>query len=188
MSGITSKLTAGGLACTPTTEATINGDTVKIDFNVVEPAFVTFTRVSTSKQTNPSLGLTMTADVFVGPGDVSFMNITVAEGQCGAATTGYFTYQNGLNHPASAAPVPMTATVDATKGTKVNGQDSIGGGTQGAPYSAGTFTWPIPWSYTAVGQTKQFTTINHDKSLSISSGKATLTITKSEASDSVTEP
>ena len=186
--GITSKLTAGGLACTPTTEATINGEVVKIDFNVIEPATVTFSRTSTSSQTSPSLGLLMAADIYVGPSDVNFMNITVEEGQCGAIAVDYFAYQNGLNHPASSAPVSMTATVDATKGTKANGQDSIGGGTQGPPYSPGTFTWSIPWKYTSGGQTKQFTTINHDKSLSISNSKATLTISKSGASDSITQP
>ena len=82
----------------------------------------------------------------------------------------------------------MTAIVDSTKGTRVAGQDTIGGGTQGPPYSPGTFTWKIPWKYTSVGQTKQFITIDHNKSLSINNSKATLTISKSGASDSISEP
>lgn len=188
LTGINSKLTAGGLACSPTTEATINGEVVKIDFNVIEPTTVTFSRVSTTNQTTPSLGLLMTANFYVGPSDVSFMNITVEEDQCGATAGGYFAYQNGLNHPASTAPIAMTATVDATKGTQANGQDSIGGGTQGPPYSPGTFTWAIPWKYTSGGQTKQFATINHEKTLTINNSKATLTISKSGASDSITQP
>jgi hypothetical protein len=130
----------------------------------------------------------MTANFFVGPSDVSFMNITVEEGDCDATADGYFTYQNGLNHPASSAPIAMTATVDASKGTQGNGQDLIAGGTGGAPYSPGTFTWAIPWKYTSGGQTKQFTTINHEKSLTVNNSKATLTISKSGASDSISQP
>ena len=92
LTGINLKLTAGGLACTPTTEATTNGELVKIDFNAIEPTTVTFSRVSTTNQINPSLGLLMTANFYVGPSDVSFMNITVEEDQCDATAGGYFAY------------------------------------------------------------------------------------------------
>lgn len=188
INGSSSMLTAGGLACRPRTEATINGESVSIDFDVIEPMSVTFDKVSTTLRTYPSIGLTMTANIFVGPGDVNFGNITVQEGPCTATTAGYFNYQNGLNHPASAAPLSMTSTVDTARGTQVNGQDTIGGGTQGPPYSAGTFIWKIPLYYTSRGQTKQFIVINHEKNISVTNGKATLVISKSGASDSVTQP
>ena len=44
--GDTSKLTAGGLACAPTIEATIIGEILKIDFDVIEPTGVTMEQES----------------------------------------------------------------------------------------------------------------------------------------------
>lgn len=188
-SGTATVFTAGETASTSTVTATLTGgETITVTFTVVEPAGVTMEQQagSLTTQTNP-LGLQYFTNVFVNPADVNFTNVSVSEGAVAAVTTGYFTYQQGLVHPATGSTVPLSTFV-AGKGTQMTGRDTIGGGTQGAPYSAGTFTWSIPWFYHIGATMKQFTTLDHVKSLTMAGGKATLTITKAGASGSVTEP
>jgi hypothetical protein len=186
MSGITSKLTAGERACTPTSEATINGETVKIDFNVVEPSTVTLVKTGGSGVPNP-LGVQMTAEWYVGPNDVNFSKLAIAEQQCNAVCTGYFNYQQGLVHnPGQDLQVSNTR---GHGGWLCSGIDNISGGSQGPPYAAGTFTWSIPWHYKINGNSFLFIIVDHVKEMTIgANNKATLSLTKRGASNSTTQP
>jgi hypothetical protein len=186
LTGITSKLTAGERACTPIPEATILGKKVKIDFNVIEPSSVSIAKTGGANQTNP-LGVQISAQWYIGPEDVSFTKIEIAEQQCNAVCSGYFNYQQGLLHnPGSDAPV--TNTLVAGKGWLCSGIDGISGGSQGPPYSPGTFTWSIPWKYKINGNYFLFTTVDHVKEVTIgANNKATITLTKLGATNSTTE-
>lgn len=191
MTGVTSQLTAGEVACKPTTEASINGKTVTIDFDVIKPDSVTFKNVagSTVKQGAPYLAVVFGAEFFVGPADVSFQNITIEEEACPAVCDpGYFSNENGQIHAASKQPIPMTNTVDPALGTKADGVDKIGSGTAGPVYSAGTFEWEIPIKYTAGGGKYDLTKVKQIKTMTINNNKATLAWDKNGAFDNVTEP
>lgn len=59
---------------------------------------------------------------------------------------------------------------------------------KGAPYSAGKFTWSIPQLYKAGTKTKQIKVLDHIKEITMTGGKATLSIAKNGASNQVSEP
>ena len=107
------------------------------------------------------------------PADVSFYNIETQEGSCNAVATGYFAYQNGLNHAQS--PWVTVGDVVAGKGSKEDAIDTIQGGSDNhTPYVAGTFTWAIPWSFrVGTGSPKVFATLNHVKTID-ATGKLTI--------------
>lgn len=162
-SGITSKLTAGERACTPTTEATILGEIVKINFDVVEPTGVTMEQeLGTGVwhvQGKPSAGFK--GRPFITPVDVSFIKIQVREGQCAGVGSGYYAYQNGVNHPDGAWVGVITGS--ATNPSMVDGVDTIRSGSDGPAIPAlGSFDWPIPWLFrVAGGGEKQFSVVTH---------------------------
>lgn len=157
-------------------------------FTVLAPSSMSMSKVSGSGQANP-LGVQLQSDVYVGPESVNLSAVTVAEQQCNANCNGYFAaYQQGLVHNPG-ADAGVTTTLVAGKGWKLGITDNISGGTRGATYSGGDFTWAIPIHYKINGHSYYFTTKNHIKELSIGgSGKATLTLTKGSASHSQTEP
>ena len=181
LAGISSKLTAGERACTPTTEATVLGENVKIDFNVIEPTGVTMEQETGTGiwhiQGRPSAGFM--GRPFVSPTDVSFIKIQVREGQCVATGNGYYGYANGKQHPDGAWV--NVATGDASNPSKVDGLDTIRSGT--APNDAGhslpdvgTFDWPIPWLFrVGSGGEQQFVVITHHHE---SDAAGTVTISK----------
>lgn len=185
--GTTTKYTAHNEAAEGKVKAEFKGTNKVTSFNVVEPSGVVMERSGNPTTQTAPLGLQYQADVYITPSDVSFEKIKVSEGECAAACTGYFTYQNGLMHAATPSPVGLGQVVE-NKGTKMQGQDTIGGGTQGPAYSAGTFTWPIPWKYHIGSFSKEFATINHVKELSIVNGKAKLELRKAGSSASISEP
>lgn len=163
LAGITSMLTAGERICTPSTEATILGELVKIDFDVIEPTGVTMDQEQGTGvwhiQGKPSAGFK--GRPFITPVDVSFIKIEVREGQCAGVGNGYYAYQNGLNHPDGAWVGVMTGS--ASNPSKVNGVDTIRSGADGAAVPAiGSFDWPIPWLFrVAGGGEKQFSIVTH---------------------------
>ncbi len=179
--------TAHEQASTPKITVSYDSYSCEVSFNVVVPSSVTLVKTGGQGQASP-LGVQMTANWYIGPEDVNFSKLMIAEQTCAANCTGYFTYQQGLTHNPG-QDLQVSNTLVAGKGWKCNGYDNISGGTQGAPYSNGIFTWPIPWHYKINGNSYSFKTINHVKFLAIGTdGKATLTLTKSGASNSQKEP
>lgn len=181
LAGITSMLTAGERACTPSTEATILGELVKIDFDVIEPTGVTMQQEPGTGvwhiQGRPSAGFM--GRPFITPIDVSFIEIQVREGQCNATGNGYYGYANGDPHPDGAWVDVVTG--DASNPSKVDGVDTIRSGT--APNDqghllpdVGTFDWPIPWLFrVGSGGEKQFAIVTHHHE---SDAAGTVTISK----------
>lgn len=163
LAGITSKLTAGERACTPSTEVTILGEAVKIDFNVVEPSGVVMEQETGTGvlhiQGKPSAGFVGRA--FIEPLDVSFTKIEIREGQCAGIGTGYYFYQNGANHRDGNWGAVIVGTEQ--KPSKDSFVDTIQSGSDGAATpDVGSFDWPIPWLFRmGSGGEKQFTIVNH---------------------------
>ena len=174
LAGITSLLTAGERACTPTTEATINGVTVKIEFEVVEPSGVIMEQEAGTgvKHVNgvPSAGFK--GRPYITPNDVSFTKIEVREGQCNATATGYYAYLNGVPHQDGAWVDVIQG--DAAKPSKVNGIDDIYSEEGPLPPGVGVFDWPIPWLFRVSGGAEnQFSTVTHHQDCD-AAGKVTI--------------
>jgi hypothetical protein len=194
------RLKAGEEECTPQVETTVNGNVLQIDFNVIKPSVVTLEKQANSDNNgqNP-LSVAMVVDWYIGPEDVNFSGLFIKEHTVPAVVTAneYFQYQDGFGHTPG-IPLEIGTNLVPGKGWKcIGGADNVAGGTQGAPYSKGKFTWAIPWSYVINNNTYQFTTVNHVKELTIgTNGKATLSLIKkqqganasSQAATNITEP
>jgi hypothetical protein len=149
----------------PVAEATINGQLVKIAFDVVEPDGIVMRQELGSgiehTQGIPSAGFT--GNPYITPNDVSFASgrVEVREQTSVGSGTGYYAYQNGDVHPVG--PFRTVVAGDATNPNKVNTSDHIFSGNNGpATPAVGAFDWVIPMEFRVIGwQTKQFTSITH---------------------------
>ena len=164
------------------------GHTCSLNFTVVAPSYITVVKRSATEYVN-YLGIDMWVDFYIGPENVNFSSIYVGEDTCTANCTGYFTYQQGeVHHPGADALV--SSTLVPGWGWKMNNGDHPVAGTRGPTYTTGSFIWHIPVHYTINWNSYPFTSVDHEKTLSIGgNGKATLTLKKQPtATDSVTEP
>ena len=178
--GITSILTAGERACTPTTEAAILGEMVKIDFEVVEPSAMVMERYPGTgiRHTNGTASAGFQARAYIMPHDVSFTKIEVREGTCLATATGFIAAIPGKNGEVHA----NGAWIGVQQGTALRPSlwsaiDTISTGDYSPPFaSGGTFNWPIPWLFkVSGGNEKQFTIATHNESVT---GTGATTISK----------
>ena len=169
LAGITSLLTAGERACTPSTEATINGVTVKIDFEVVEPDGMVMERFPGTgiRHTNGTASTGFQARAYFSPHDVSFINIEVREGTCLATATGFIAAIPGKNGEVHANGAWIGVQQgNAQRPSLWSAIDTISTGDYLPPFSAGTFNWPIPWLFrVAGGNEKEFTIATHHESV-----------------------
>lgn len=177
--GITSTMTVEFDACQPVAEATINGQVVKIEFDVVEPDGIVMRQQPGTgiehTQGIPSAGFT--GNPYITPNDVSFASgrLQVREQTCIGVGTGYYAYQNGDVH--LLGPFRTVIEGDATNPSKVDTSDHIYSGNTGpATPAVGAFDWVIPMEFRVMGwNTKQFTTITHHHE---SDAAGTVSITK----------
>ncbi|RPJ34299.1 MAG: hypothetical protein EHM17_07110 [Verrucomicrobiaceae bacterium] len=174
LTGISSVLTAGERACTPSTEATINGVTVKIDFEVVEPDGVVMEQEPGTGiwhiQGKGSAGFK--GRPYFAPFDVSFKYIEIREDTCVGTGTGYFLGDTGQVHPLGQWIGVVEG--DAAKPSKGDGVDTIKTGANNPPFSAGTFEWPIPWQFrVGGGAAKTFATVTHQETME-ATGRTTM--------------
>lgn len=175
------RLRAGYTACAPSVTTTVGGQTLQIDFNVVQPTMLTFEKVpgSDTNGTNP-LSVDMRSFVYIGPDDVNFQAIVDArERGVNAVADGYFSNLDGSPHTPG-TPLAVTTTWVSGKGWKLQGDDHIWGISTGAPYSVGTFTWSIPWSYRIGSDEGDVGTADHVMTMEIQNGKAKLKIVKKQ--------
>ena len=94
------------------------------------------------------------------PKEVSFSNIEWREGLCTGTGTGFFAGDTGEVHPTGSWM--DVGSGNSTKGCRVQMTDTVESGPHNSPYSAGTFTWPIPWQYRVGSGTEEtFTTATH---------------------------
>lgn len=179
------RYTAGATAGEATVTATLpGGSSGSVDFQIVAPQSLLMRRTSSTRQSNP-LMITMAVDMLVAPSDVDFSSVTFGEGSCEAVADGYFKNEDGDIHPASGSFIG-TETLEAGVGWRLTDEDTICAMTSGPQYSAGTFRWPIPWSYEVAGETHEFATANHNKRITMSGRIATLSFEKCGAADSAT--
>ncbi len=186
-SGITTRLTAGDRACTPTAEASTSGNTLSIAFNVVEPDGAVIEQRPGSGiwhvQGTPSAGFQ--GSPYISPFDVSFTAIQVREGAANGTGTGYYSFKNGNPHPDGAWESVVQGT--AARPSKWDVFDTIGSGSfPGRPIAAGVFEWPIPWLFRvgAGGAEKEFTTMTHHQE---ADAAGTVTIRKGNGGFSTTK-
>lgn len=169
--------TAGGAPSSAVVSASLpGGSSGSVDFEIVAPDSVVFEYVSHSSETNP-LQIEIALDVHVGPSDVNFSEVLFGESTCIGRGTGYFSYEDGEVHVATSSPAPPTG-YDGAAGWKMAGGDRIHGMTRGPRYTAGVFHWSVPWLYSRSGVSAEFATAQHDKTLSVSEGTATLRLEK----------
>jgi Bacterial TSP3 repeat len=140
LTGSSSFFTAGKRACTPTTEVTILGETVKIDFNVVQPTGETATKTSDMSFAAGTQGVGMELEITTLPTDVSFYNVEVLEVDKGTQNvTGFF-----LGFPANTlAHTPNLNWIRLDQTNQWN--DSAGFDGWGFPntWAYGTYEWAI---------------------------------------------
>lgn len=186
--GATTKYTAHNEAASANVKAEFKGINKTTTFNVVEPSGITMEAVSDLSTSSP-LKAGFLGQAYILPADVNFYQILIYEGECTAATTGFFDKApyKGAVHPKGSAIGP-SGYVDG-KGTKDGATDTIYTIATPAPYSNGTFKWPIPWFYKLGSADKQFTTVDHESELTVdTNGKATLTTSKGGESKSAINP
>lgn len=153
-----------------------------IEFTVVAPTGVTMKeRTPASETGDVPLAVGMKADVWITPADVNFEKIKIKEDGCTPIAKDYFDYQSTVNHDPTNDWIAMSGH-EQGKGTKLENPDLISGGTKGPPYSAGTFTWNIPWRYNINSADKGiFKIVPTVKTLSVDESSATLTWEKADA-------
>jgi hypothetical protein len=164
--------------------AEFKGASKVTSFDVVEPSGVSMEVVNSLNSKNP-FRAGFKGQPYILPKDVNFEKISIYEGQCNGVGIDYFAPDNDQHQVG--ATVGMAGFVDG-KGTKVNATDTIFTTATRTPYTNGTFTWLIPWSYKLGGADKLFATVNHEEDLTVANGVATLKMSKGGASQSETKP
>jgi hypothetical protein len=187
-SGITNQFTAPDIATNVTVTATVANIPINLYFQVYAPTggFMENIPGTLGTSTNPP-GVAYAANWYMLPDTVSFYNIQLVEGVGYSIATGYF-YPSENNIPHYPGAAIQGENVVPGKGTECQFPDEDSGGTpEGLPYTNGTFTLPIPWSYvTPDGETNYFVTVDQIRTLTVTSSNAVLTLQKLESSGSVT--
>ncbi len=187
-SGSTVTLTAPETAKSPKLTAAFKGISKDTTFTVVAPSSVYIDKTSESNTATSSfLRVVTTADWYIGPEDVNFSKIKIAEQTCTGVASGYLSGKNGEVHTPGVA-LQVTSSMTAGKGWKCSGYDNISTGSYPPAYSPGAFKWAIPWSYEINGNSYPFATVDHEEKVTINSGKATLTLTKKQLSSQAVQP
>jgi len=180
--GTSTVFTAGDRTSTSKVQAmAADGSTCEITFTVVEPSGAYQVQFGKTLHRNATASVGFRGITYLLPKEVSFENIEINEGTCVGVGTGCLAGLNGKVHPVW----PSWATVskgDSAKGCHVEGPNKRGSVyydfvyTQdgGAPFTAGTFKWVIPWQFRVSGGTpKEFTKLTHDAVCAVTTGKTT---------------
>ena len=161
---------------------TIGAETADIEFDVVAPNSVHMDANGTLHVANGRPNAGVHTDIYIGPSDVSFMNVELLELEVGATASGYWGPRAGVGHGPNPAFGPMTSTVVGGKGTKFSFMDNAASGYLGpVPVSAGQFAYAIPWQY-RVGTSGGGTTFATVTQSIVTTDDGTTTISKAGAS------
>jgi hypothetical protein len=146
-------LTAPGRPGTVDVTVTAKGESATVRFTVVAPSRVAMTRLSTEHYDIGVPNAGMRTQIYVGPDDVNFGNITFTEDECGAAGSGSWSAKNGEGHSPNPDPLGFFDQVVPNKGTKAAATDHCWSGyvpaLQTAPLTdwTGRLSWPIVWRW-----------------------------------------
>jgi len=117
-------------------------------FDVVAPNQRVLSKTSNHAYTAGRAGSGFFANINIHPLDVSFARIQVREESVLSTATGYYKSLgwNGISHPQTTNWLPLGANNGGLR-------DNVGTPPPGSPspFSTGTFNWPIPQSYKAIG-------------------------------------
>ncbi len=191
-SGSTVVFTAKDTAGTAAVSVEVNGQKVGLQFQIVAPSEVHQAKIAEHHVAAGRPNAGFCADVFIGPSDVSFMNIKVREDEVQANDQGYWQLMHDKGHHPAVNPVGMLPTVVAGKGTKVKFPDQIFSGfppvVSPTPSFAGSRTWDIPWFYkVGTGGEHPIATIRQ-QIVSAADGSATATKAGADASFALNAP
>ena len=161
-----------GATCSITaTPAT--GSPCSVSMTAIPPSARSLTKQSGRSYTAGLAGSGFVARVTIIPQNVSFSRIEVREESVNAVATGYYNkvlHWNGLSHP-TGSWIRLNASnsgIIDTVGTNPPGTSS--------PFSAGTFSWPIPQSYRIAGSSgggNVYSTGTHTQVMAGSNGAET---------------
>ena len=149
-SGSTVTLTA------PTSPGTVDiaveagGQTAKMKFTVIAPSSVHQEVTSTEHLNNHLPNAGFHAQIYLGPDDVSFAEVTFTEDEVGAKAVGSWTAKNGEGHSPNPSPIGCSSVVIAGKGTKTLAVDHCWSGyVPGLTLTdwTGEMSWTIPWNW-----------------------------------------
>ena len=129
----------------------------------------------------------MRVDWYIGPEDVNFSTLLIAERTIAPVVNGYFDtpFWRSVTH--IPGPALTIGNLVPGKGWKCvwlpgnpPGADQAFLATQDTNYAAGVFEWQIPYSYKIGNVAYPFTDVNQTVTLTINNSKATLKIIKNQ--------
>jgi len=174
--------TASDIATNSTITATYGGQNFSVTFTIIKPTGVLFENdillgANVADEINDWYNLYYSAKVYVQPDAVNFENIKLYEGAAPPETEGYFDDKNIPNHDANGGHEVFG--YEEEKGSSMKNTDFINMTAKGSPYSDGTLTWNIDWSYTVGdGEQIKIETVHQIANLNIETNKTTFTLTK----------
>ncbi|OGF51082.1 MAG: hypothetical protein A2231_13175 [Candidatus Firestonebacteria bacterium RIFOXYA2_FULL_40_8] len=192
-SGNTVTFSASETASSPEITASYGGVNCSVSFNVIEPSGFVMNKFGGTYHIKdiPSVG--MRTYMFVTPDDVNFGMFfaeDIVPPTAKATCTGYFNYTKDYVHAPSGVE-HLVVDVVTGKGNQLNGYDTAAmslGNNFPTPFSAGTFTWSIPWYYKFPGKGyKKFITINQVFTID-ATGKLTVSKAGASASANLNDP
>ncbi len=143
--------TAPAAATTPTITATpASGAPCNVTMTVIPPSGAPLTKGPDRVYSAHLSGSGFRAELFLAPLTVCFSRVEVREEAVMSVATGYY---NSVAIPWNNIPHPQTAFWTTVAANNRVTFDDIGSPLPGmpGPFSAGSFTWPIPQSYRIVG-------------------------------------
>jgi hypothetical protein len=120
------------------------------DKTIVAPNDALMVLASNIRHTQGKAGVGFKGINYLRPTDVSFQFITFREGGGNANATGFYAALDGDPHDTTPFAIAILGG-DANNGCRVTGQDEVDSNDWSAPFSDGTFNWPIDWQYNAPG-------------------------------------
>ncbi len=160
--GSTVVLTASGKAGKIKISVTAQGKTETIEFTVIAPSSVHQDTVDTEHYDVGVPNAGFHGQVYCGPDDVNFSNITFLEAEIGCKATGSWKKKNGKGHGPNKTPIGFEDTVVSGKGTKSLAVDHCWSGyVPGLTLTdwSGQMTFSIPWTYQCAGGKGKIATV-----------------------------
>jgi hypothetical protein len=155
-------LTASGKPGKVTVTVTAQGQTEEIVFTVVAPDTVHQDTASTEHYNVGVPNAGFHGQIYVGPDDVNFVNITFLEDEIGCDASGSWAAKKGKGHGPNKTPLGFSDRVVRGKGTMANATDHCWSGyVPGLKLTdwTGEMTFRIPWNYQCNGQSGRIATV-----------------------------
>ena len=128
----------------------VGGTTQTMKFSVVAPSSMSLVFVKSEHYNVGVPNAGFYAQIYLGPDDVNFGDVTFTEDEIGAKTSGSWSGFNGEGHHPNPSPLGCTSTVVSGKGTKTLAQDHCFTGyfpDLKLTDWTGEETWVIPWHW-----------------------------------------